>query len=44
MWKDEVPESEGPDGEKIEGQPGEWEVVNKATALGLVKVWLLMTV
>ena len=33
MWKDEVPESEGPDGEKIEGQPGEWEVVNKATAL-----------
>ncbi|BFT29799.1 molecular chaperone HtpG [Alteromonas sp. D210916BOD_24] len=33
MWKEEVPESEGPDGEKIEGQPGEWEVVNKATAL-----------
>ena len=33
MWKDEVPESEGPDGEKIEAQPGEWEVVNKATAL-----------
>lgn len=33
MWKDEVPESEGPDGEKIEAKPGEWEVVNKATAL-----------
>ncbi|MBT3134931.1 molecular chaperone HtpG [Alteromonas sp. ALT199] len=33
MWKDEVPESEGPEGEKIEAQPGEWEVVNKATAL-----------
>jgi len=33
IWKDEVPESEGPDGEKIEAQPGEWEVVNKATAL-----------
>jgi len=28
-----VPESEGPDGEKIEAQPGEWEAVNKATAL-----------
>lgn len=33
MWKDEVPESEGPDGEKIPAQPGEWEAVNKATAL-----------
>ncbi|GFD89791.1 chaperone protein HtpG [Tenacibaculum sp. KUL152] len=33
MWKEEVPESEGPDGEKIAAQPGEWEVVNKATAL-----------
>ncbi|GMM69467.1 molecular chaperone HtpG [Alteromonas sp. MTD1] len=33
MWKDEVPEREGIDGEKIEAQPGEWEVVNKATAL-----------
>ncbi|WP_421131878.1 molecular chaperone HtpG [Alteromonas sp. A079] len=33
MWKDEVPESEGPDGEKTPAQPGEWEVVNKATAL-----------
>lgn len=33
MWKDEVAESEGPDGEKIPGQPGEWETINKATAL-----------
>lgn len=33
MWKDEVPESDGPDGEKIAAQPGEWEAVNKATAL-----------
>lgn len=33
MWKDEVPESEGPDGKKIDAIPGEWEGVNKATAL-----------
>ncbi|CAD5268424.1 molecular chaperone HSP90 family [Alteromonas sp. 38] len=33
MWKEEVPESEGPDGEKTPAQPGEWELVNKATAL-----------
>jgi molecular chaperone HtpG len=33
MWKDEVPESDGPDGEKIPATPGEWEAVNKATAL-----------
>ncbi|GEA13403.1 molecular chaperone HtpG [Alteromonas sp. KUL49] len=33
MWKDEVPESDDPDGEKVPAQPGEWEVVNKATAL-----------
>ncbi|WP_026375192.1 molecular chaperone HtpG [Aestuariibacter salexigens] len=33
MWKDEVPERDGPDGEKIPAQPGEWETVNKATAL-----------
>jgi molecular chaperone HtpG len=36
MWKDEVPEQEGPDGpegEKIAAVPGEWEAVNKATAL-----------
>lgn len=33
MWKDEVPESEGPEGEKIAAVPGEWEAINKATAL-----------
>jgi molecular chaperone HtpG len=33
LWKDEVPESEGADGEKIAAVPGEWEAVNKATAL-----------
>jgi molecular chaperone HtpG len=33
MFKDEIPESEGHDGEKIEAIPGEWEVINKATAL-----------
>lgn len=33
MWKDEVPERDGPDGEKIAAVPGKWEVVNKATAL-----------
>ncbi|NMH61362.1 molecular chaperone HtpG [Alteromonas ponticola] len=33
MWKDEVAEQEGPDGEKIPAQPGQWESVNKATAL-----------
>ncbi len=33
MWKDEVPEQEGEDGEKTPAQPGEWETVNKATAL-----------
>ncbi|WP_018693166.1 molecular chaperone HtpG [Algicola sagamiensis] len=33
MWRDEVPESEGPDGEKIEAQPGEWESINRGTAL-----------
>lgn len=33
MWKEEVPESEGPEGEKIEAVPGKWESVNKATAL-----------
>jgi molecular chaperone HtpG len=33
LYKDEVPESEGPDGEKIEAQPGVWETVNKATAM-----------
>lgn len=33
LWKDEVPESDGPDGEKVPAQPGEFEPVNKATAL-----------
>ena len=33
LYKEPVPESEGPDGEKIEAQPGEWEAINKATAL-----------
>ncbi len=33
MWKAPVEETEGPDGEKVPGQPGEWETVNKATAL-----------
>ncbi|MCG7562478.1 MULTISPECIES: molecular chaperone HtpG [Pseudoalteromonas] len=33
MFKAPVPESEGPDGEKIEAQPGEWEGINRATAL-----------
>ncbi|KZN67346.1 molecular chaperone HtpG [Pseudoalteromonas luteoviolacea] len=33
MFKAPVPESEGPDGEKIEAQPGEWEAINRATAL-----------
>ncbi|PAJ74392.1 molecular chaperone HtpG [Pseudoalteromonas sp. NBT06-2] len=33
MFKDEVPESEGPDGEKIDAIPAEWETINKATAL-----------
>ena len=33
MYKAEVPESEGPDGEKIPAQPGEWEGINRATAL-----------
>jgi len=33
MFKDEVPESDGPDGEKIAAVPAEWETINKATAL-----------
>ena len=33
MFKDEVPESEGPDGEKIAAVPAQWETINKATAL-----------
>ena len=33
MYKEEVPERDGPDGEKIPAEPGHWEVVNRATAL-----------
>jgi molecular chaperone HtpG len=33
MFKAPTEESEGPDGEKIPATPGEWEAVNKATAL-----------
>ncbi|WP_299269743.1 molecular chaperone HtpG [uncultured Psychrosphaera sp.] len=33
MFKAEIPESEGEDGEKIPAIPGEWEVINKADAL-----------
>ncbi|MFY8327240.1 molecular chaperone HtpG [Pseudoalteromonas sp. ZZD1] len=33
MYKAEVPESEGGDGEKIPAVPGEWESINRATAL-----------
>ncbi|WP_404339471.1 molecular chaperone HtpG [Pseudoalteromonas mariniglutinosa] len=33
MYKAEVPESEGPDGEKIAAEPAKWEGINRATAL-----------
>ncbi|TMP17930.1 molecular chaperone HtpG [Pseudoalteromonas sp. S2893] len=33
MYKAEVPESESEDGEKIPAVPGEWESINRATAL-----------
>ena len=33
MWKEGTPESEGPDGKKIEATEGQWEVINKADAL-----------
>ncbi|XOV79056.1 MAG: molecular chaperone HtpG [Aestuariibacter sp.] len=36
MWKEEVPERDGPDGpdgEKIPAEPAKWETANKATAL-----------
>ncbi|WP_088332065.1 molecular chaperone HtpG [Lacimicrobium sp. SS2-24] len=33
MYKDEVPEQDGPDGEKIAAEPAHWETINKATAL-----------
>lgn len=33
MWKAPTEESEGPDGEKIEAKPGEWETINSGQAL-----------
>lgn len=33
MWKAEVPERDGPDGEKIPAEPATWEKVNAAKAL-----------
>ncbi|MDF2179554.1 molecular chaperone HtpG [Aliiglaciecola sp. CAU 1673] len=33
MYKAEVPERDGPDGEKIPAEPAKWETINKATAL-----------
>ncbi|MCE9793017.1 molecular chaperone HtpG [Shewanella indica] len=33
MWQEGSPESEGPDGEKIPATEGQWQVMNKATAL-----------
>ncbi|TGE78124.1 molecular chaperone HtpG [Pseudoalteromonas sp. KS88] len=33
MYKEEVPESEGPDGEKTPAEPAAWESINRATAL-----------
>lgn len=33
MYKEPTEESEGPDGEKIPAQPGQWEAINRAQAL-----------
>jgi molecular chaperone HtpG len=33
MYKEEVPERDGPDSEKIPAVPAQWEAINKATAL-----------
>ncbi|GGA82346.1 chaperone protein HtpG [Neiella marina] len=33
MWKEEVPEQDGPDGEKIAAVPASWDKVNTAKAL-----------
>lgn len=33
LYKEEVPEQDGPDDEKIPAQPAKWEAINKATAL-----------
>lgn len=35
MWQDETPERDGPDGEKIPAEPGQWETVNAGKALWL---------
>lgn len=35
LWKEEVPEREGHDGETIPAQPAEWETVNSGQALWL---------
>lgn len=35
MWKEEQPEQDGPDGEKIAAVAGEWETVNAGKALWL---------
>lgn len=32
-WREEQPEHEGPDGETVAAVPGEWETINRATAL-----------
>jgi molecular chaperone HtpG len=33
MWEEGTPESEGPDGEKIVATEGQWQAINRATAL-----------
>lgn len=33
MWQEGTPETEGPEGEKVEAVEGKWQVMNKATAL-----------
>lgn len=33
MFKEATPEQDGPDGEKIPGEPAQWEPINKGTAL-----------
>jgi len=35
MWKDEEPERDGADGEKIPAQPGQWDTINAGKALWL---------
>ncbi|EKE82842.1 molecular chaperone HtpG [Idiomarina xiamenensis] len=33
MWREETPERDGPDGEKIPAEPGQWETINSGQAL-----------